>query len=77
MNENVENIVLEQLRLIRDDLRRVDKRLEDLEGKVEGGFDEVKGELHGNTMMIFGLSTVIGQIDKRVEHVEIKLGIKP
>ena len=77
MSENVENIVLEQLRLIRDDLRRMDKRIENLEGKIDGGFDEVKVELHGNTMMIFGLSTVIGQIDKRVEHVEIKLGIKP
>ncbi len=77
MPENVDNVVLEQLRLIREDLRRMDKRFDELEGKMAGKFDEVKTELHGHTMMIFGLSNVIGQIDKRVETVEIKLGIKP
>ncbi|MGL6208287.1 MAG: hypothetical protein ACRC14_00475 [Paracoccaceae bacterium] len=77
MNENVESIVLEQLRLIREDLRRMDTRLVDLEGHMTSEFDDVKTAQHGHTMMIFGLSNVIGQIDKRVEHVEEKLGMKP
>ena len=77
MAEIVENLVLEQLRLIREDLRRMDKRFDELEEKMASEFDEVKTDVHGQTMMIFGLSNVIGQIDKRVEHVEEKLGIKP
>ena len=76
MSENVDNIVLEQLRLIREDLRRMDKRFDELEVKMSAEFDDVKTDLHGHTMMIFGLSNVIGQIDKRVEHVEEKLGMK-
>jgi hypothetical protein len=77
MAENVDNIVLEQLRLIREDLKRMDTRFDALEAKMALEFGEVKTELHGHTMMIFGLSNVIGQIDKRVEHVEEKLGMKP
>ena len=76
MSENVDNIVLEQLRLIRDDLRKMNTRFDELEVKMSAEFDDVKTELHGHTMMIFGLSNVIGQIDKRVEHVEEKLGMK-
>lgn len=76
MNENVDSIVLEQLRLIRDDLRKMNTRFDELQVKMSSEFDDVKTELHGHTMMIFGLSNVIGQIDKRVEHVEEKLGMK-
>ena len=76
MSENVDNIVLEQLRLIREDLRRMDGRFDALEIKMASEFDDVRTDLHGHTMMIFGLSNVIGQIDKRVEHVEEKLGMK-
>ena len=76
MSENVDDIVLEQLRLIRDDLRKMNTRFDEFEVKMSAEFDDVKTELHGHTMMIFGLSNVIGQIDKRVEHVEEKLGMK-
>ena len=76
MAENVNNIVLEQLRLIREDFRRMDARFDALEAKMSTEFDAVKTELHGHTMMIFGLSNVIGQIDKRVEHVEEMLGVR-
>ncbi|NGM47527.1 hypothetical protein G5B31_18480 [Rhodobacter sp. SGA-6-6] len=76
MGQSVDNLVLEQLRLIREDLKRMDVRFDELEANMRAEFDDVKSELHGHTMMIFGLSNVIGQIDKRVEHVEEKLGIK-
>ncbi|NUB43457.1 hypothetical protein GEU84_003600 [Fertoebacter nigrum] len=75
MSENVNNMMLEQLRPIREDFRRMDKRFDEVEAKMIEEFDSVKTELHGHTMMIFGLSSVIGQIDKRVEHIEQKLGI--
>ena len=74
MVENVDNIVIEQLRLIREDLRRMDRRFDEMEEKMAAQFSDVKTELHGHTMMIFGLSSVIGQIDKRVEHLEEKFG---
>ena len=74
MAENVDSIVIEQLRLIREDLRRMDGRFDAMEEKMAAQFDEVKTELHGHKMMIFGLSNVIGQIDKRVEQLEEKLG---
>ena len=77
MAENVDNMVLEQLRLIREDLGSLRSDFSDFKSEVRSEFKEVKSEIHGNTMMIFGLSTVIGQIDKRVEHVEEILGIKP
>ncbi len=75
--ENVENLVLEQLRLIREDLGSLRSEFSDFKSEVRTEFRDVKSEIHGNTMMIFGLSTVIGQIDKRVEHVEEILGVKP
>ena len=70
MSETVDSIVLEQLRLIREDLGRLNGRFDDMDAR----FDELDAELHGHKMMIFGLSTVIGQIDKRVEHLEDKIG---
>ena len=76
MAENVENLVLEQLKLIREDLKRMDMRFDALEAQMTSEFEEVRVDMHGQTMMIVGLSNVIGQIDKRVEHVEEKLGMK-
>jgi len=77
MAENVDNLVLEQLRLIREELGSLRSDFSEFKAEVRSEFKEVKSEIHGNTMMVFGLSTVIGQIDKRVEHVEETLGIKP
>ena len=74
MSENVDNLVLEQLRLIREDLRRLDGRFNALEAQMAEEFKDVKVDIHGQTMMIFGLSNVIGQIEKRVETLEHKIG---
>ena len=74
MAENVNNIILEQLRLIREDLGGLKAEMKALESRMDTRFDEIAGELHGHKMMIFGLSTVIGHIDKRVETLEAKIG---
>ena len=67
MVENVDNLVLEQLRLIREDL-----------GSLKSDLANFKSEAHDNFLtqktMLFGLATVIGQIDERVEHLERKIG---
>ena len=70
MSETVDSIVLEQLRLIREDLGRLNGRFDDMDAR----FGELDAEPHGHKRMIFGLSTVIGQIDMRVGHPEEKIG---
>ena len=65
MAEGVDHIILEQLRLIRDDLSEVKTRL----GNVETSQKSLKG-------MMFGLAGYIRGIDERVEHIEAKLGIE-
>ena len=63
----VDNLVLEQLRLIREDL-----------GSLKVDLAQFKAEAHENALaqktMLFGLASVIGQIDERVEHLEQKIG---
>jgi tetrahydromethanopterin S-methyltransferase subunit G len=71
MAENVDSIVLEQLRLIREDFKRMDKRFDDLEAKV----DELGVRAQSTEGVLFGLGGYIRSIDQRVEHIEQKLGI--
>ncbi len=72
MAPNVENIVLEQLKLIREDFKRMDKRFDDLEAKV----DELGIRAQSTEGVLFGLGGYIRSIDERVEHIEKKLGIE-
>jgi tetrahydromethanopterin S-methyltransferase subunit G len=71
MTENVENLILEQLRLIREDFRRMDKRFDELEAKV----DELGVRSQSTEGVLFGLGGYIRSIDERVEHIEQKLGL--
>ena len=72
MAPNVENIVLEQLKLIREDFKRMDKRFDDLEAKV----DELGIRAQSTEGVRFGLGGYIRAIDECVEHIEKKLGIE-
>lgn len=72
MAENVDNLVLEQLRLIREDFRRMDRRFDELEAKV----DELGVRAQSTEGVLFGLGGYIRSIDERVEHIERKLGIE-
>ncbi|MES2433879.1 MAG: hypothetical protein V4586_08660 [Pseudomonadota bacterium] len=63
MAPNVENLVLEQLRLIREDLGQVKVKIDDLTMKTDG-----------HTALLIGLGKYIHDIDERVEHIEEKLG---
>ena len=65
MSENVDNIILEQLRLIREDLRGVNGKIDDLTLKVDG-----------HTALLIGLGKYVHDIDERVEHIETKLGVE-
>ena len=76
MAGNVDNLVLEQLRLIREDLGVLRADMTQFKTEVRGDLAEVNSNLMAQKTMIFALAGVIGQIDERVEHVEAKLGIK-
>ena len=72
MTPNVDNLVLEQLRLIREYFKRMDKRFDDLEAKV----DVLGVRAQSTEGVLFGLGGYIRSIDERVEHIEKKLGIE-
>jgi tetrahydromethanopterin S-methyltransferase subunit G len=72
MAENVDSLVLEQLKLIREDFKRMDKRFDELEAKV----DELGVRAQSTEGVLFGLGGYIRSIDQRVEHIEQKLGIE-
>jgi hypothetical protein len=74
MASGVDNLVLEQLRLIREELGALRGELSEFKAQTKAGFDDLQGEILGAKTMMFGLATVIGQIGKRVEHLEQKFG---
>ncbi|MCB1342041.1 MAG: hypothetical protein KDK24_13445 [Pseudooceanicola sp.] len=63
MNDNVENIILEQLKAIRSDLSEVKGKLEHVETSQKS--------LEG---MMFGPAGYFRDIDMRVENIETRLG---
>jgi hypothetical protein len=72
MASSVDNLVLEQLRLIREDFKRIDQRFDDLTAKV----DELGVRSQSTEGVLFGLGGYIRSIDERVEHIEKKLGVQ-
>jgi hypothetical protein len=62
--ENVENLILAQLREIRERL-----------GRIESSLADVKTGQQSLTGIVIGLGGYIRAIDERVEHIEAKLGI--
>ena len=76
MNDNVENIILEQLRAVRTELKSMNDRFGSLESKVDEGFEEVEAGNRALQGMMTGLFGYARSIDERVEHIEKKLGIE-
>ena len=70
MAGNVDNLVLEQLRLIREDLAKMNTHMDGLDGRME----EVGTRLQSMEGVLFGLGGYIRSTDQRVEHIETKLG---
>ena len=69
MAENVDNLVLEQLRLIRSDLQRIEAKFD------ERSYD-LNAKLDGNTGILVALGRYIHDIDGRVERLEDAIGEK-
>jgi hypothetical protein len=76
MNENVENLVLEQLRLIRPDIQRLDDKLSARIDGLEAKVDNLAVRAQSTEGVLFGLGGYVRSIDERVEHIEAKLGIE-
>ena len=74
MASSVDNLVLEQLRLIGEELGELRGDLASFKSQTKDSFDTLHSDLLGQQTMMFGLASVIGQIDKRVEHLEQKIG---
>jgi hypothetical protein len=75
MNENVENLVLEQLRLIRSDIQGLDDKLSARIDGLEAKVDNLAVRAQSTEGVLFGLGGYVRSIDERVEHIEAKLGI--
>ena len=69
VNEKVENIILAQLREMREEMSSNYAKIEERLGSVEAKVD-------GTTAVLIGLGKYIHDIDARVEHIEEKLGIE-
>ena len=63
MTDNMDNIVLEQLKAIRSELKDMHSKIDDLQVGQQG--------LQG---IVVGLGYYVQSIDTRVEHLEDKLG---
>ncbi|OYW46636.1 MAG: hypothetical protein B7Z10_01580 [Rhodobacterales bacterium 32-66-7] len=75
MAPNVENIVLEQLRLIRSDIQTLDEKLNARIDGLEAKVDDLAVRAQSTEGVLFGLGGYVRSIDQRVEHIEKKLGI--
>jgi hypothetical protein len=76
MNENVENLVLEQLRLIRSDIQGLDDKLSARIDGLVAKVDNLAVRAQSTEGVLFGLGGYVRSIDERVEHIEAKLGIE-
>jgi hypothetical protein len=76
MNESVENLVLEQLRLIPSDIQRLDDKLSARIDGLEAKVDNLAVRAQSTEGVLFGLGGYVRSIDERVEHIEAKLGIE-
>lgn len=81
MADNVENLVLEQLRLMRADMEAMrsdmgsmredmDALRRDVRGDMREGFAGVNGRIDGLVLMTHLLATHVHHIEERVERLE-------
>ena len=72
MAESVDNLVLEQLRLIREKLGAMDEKFKEFNEKI----DDLKVGQQGMTGVLMAFGGYLRDIDVRVEHLEAAIGAK-
>ena len=70
MNDNVESLILEQLRLMRGDMAAMQAQIEGLERKMDESFSDVNGRIDGLVLMVQLLATHVHHVEGRVERLE-------
>ena len=72
MNENVENLILVQLREMRAELGDMRAELTSLKFEVREGFTDVRGRIDGVATLLTLLAGHVHSIDERVEALEAR-----
>ena len=72
MAEGVDNLVLEQLRLMREDMQRMEAKVDTLAEKIE----DVDSTVNGLSVILVNFGGNIHNMDERIGHIEEKLGIE-
>ena len=70
MNENVENLIIAQLREIRTDISAMKADISGIKGEMTGSFSEINQKVDGLTLMLGLLSGHVYHIEQRVEKLE-------
>ncbi len=75
MADNVDNLVLEQLRPIRETLGQMLGEIRGMCSDFDEKIDGSSGKVLANTTVVMALAQYIGTMNERVEHIEAHLGI--
>ena len=70
MTENVENLILTQLREIRSEIGVIKTQVIELNGKMAEGFADVTQRVNGITVILTGLAEHVNNVEERVEKLE-------
>ena len=70
MLEEPDNLVLQQLRLIREDIGKINERFDEVNEKL----DDNRQATNGVALMVTMLAGHVHHIDERLEAVERKIG---
>ena len=73
MAENVDNMVLEQLRLIRQEMGEMRSEMAGMKIEIRDGMGDVRSELLGQRGILVALGSYISSLDTRVEHLEERI----
>jgi hypothetical protein len=76
MTDDVEILILAQLRPIREDIGAIRRDMGQLRTDFRDEIAEVRTELMGQRAIPVGFGKYLGAIDQRVEPIEEKLGIE-
>ena len=70
MNDNVENLILTQLRDIREGMTAMSGQIASLDQKVDEGLGEVSAKVDGVSLMMTMLASHVAHLEERVEQLE-------
>ena len=70
MAENVENLILTQLREIRGEIGAIKTQVTELKDQMGEGFDDVTQRVNGITVILTMLAGHVHNVEERVEKLE-------